>query len=182
MIEPMQPVRLKGFAALLTFACLALALPETTLAEKTKFPSDDPAFSIELPRGWTSEVDKAGNLDCHAPDDPAYSFGILDMRGIKSTKELKAALLKVAEGTGLKKMKVGEVEETGSETMKFLEVKAHGESDGLQLVVVVTGFEAQKGRFFALLGVGLEEMDKKHAKDYESIAASIEPLMAKSAK
>ena len=172
----MQPVRLKGFAALLTFACLSLAMPGTTLAEKTKFPPDDPAFTLELPRGWTSELDKAGNLDCHAPDDPAYSFGVLDLHGIQTQKELKAALLKVAEGTGLKNMKVGEVEETGSDTMKFLEVKGHGEADGMQLVVVVTGFEAQKGRFFALLGVGLEKMDKKHAKDYESIAASIEPL------
>ena len=152
------------------------------MAEKTKFPSDDPAFTFELPRGWTSELDKKGNLDCHAPDDPAYNFGVLNLSGIHSAKELRAALPKIVEGTGFNNVKVGEVEETGSDTMKFLEVKGHGESDGMPLVVIVTGFEAQKGRFFALLSVGLEKTDKKYAKDYEAIAASIEPLKATSPK
>jgi len=178
----MQPVRFQLFAVLLTFTCFALALPETSLGAKTKFPSDDPAFTLELPTGWTSKLDKNGNLECHPPNDPAYNFSVLNMAGIGSAKELRAALPKVLEGTGLKNLKLGEVEETGSDTMQFLEAKGQGDSEGTQLVVVITGFEAQKGRFFALLRVSLVKEDKKHAKDYESIAASIEPLQATGAK
>lgn len=89
---------------------------------------------------------------------------------------MKAALPKLANAANLKNLTLGEIIETGSETMQFMEVKGRGESDGMTLVVVVTGFEAQKGRFFALVSVGLEKTDKKYAKDYEAIAGSIEPL------
>ena len=151
-------------------------MPGSALAEKTKFPSDNPAFTVELPSGWTSKVDKNGNLECHPPNDPAYNLTVFNMSRIENQTELRDALPKMLEGTGLKNLKLGEVEETASDTMQFLEAKGKGDSDGTQLAVVITGFEAQKGRFFALLRVGLAKDDKKHGKDYESIAASIEPL------
>lgn len=169
-------------SALLTFAGLSLAMPETSLAAKTKFPSDNPAFTIELPRGWPTELDKNGNISSHPPDDSAYVFTIIDLSRTRSAKELRAALPQLAKSAGLKNFKLGEVEETESDVMKFAEVKGRGESDGIPLVLVVTGFEAQKGRFFALLSVGSENTQKKHAKDFEAIAASIEPLGATSGK
>jgi len=172
----------KLLAALVTFAGLALATPESSLGAKTKFPSQDPAFTIELPRGWTSELNNNGNLSSHPPDDPAYIFTVMDLNRTRSAQELRAALPQLAKSAGLKNFKLGPVEDTESETMKFAEVKGSGEADGLTLVVVVTGFEAQKGRFFALLSVGLESTQKKHAKDFEAIAASIEPLQATGGK
>ncbi len=112
----------------------------------------------------------------------AYNFSILDLNGVRSAKELKAALPQLAKSANLKNFKLGEIIETGSEAMQFVEVKGRGESDGMTLVVVVTGFEAQKGRFFALFSVGVEKTEKKYAKDYEAIAASIEPLPATGGK
>ena len=178
----MQQNRFQILASLLSFGCLSLALPETSLGAKTKFPSANPAFTIELPSGWASELDKNRNLTSHPPDDSAYNFSILNLNGIQSAKELRTALPQLANSAGLKNFKLGEVEETEGAAMRFLEVKGRGESEDVTLVVVVTGFEAQKGRFFALLGVGPEKTDKKYAKDYEGIAGSIEPLQATSAK
>ncbi len=178
----MQRPPFKLLAALVTFAGLALAMPETSLGAKTKFPSGNPAFTIELPRGWPSELGNNGNLSSHPPDDSAYIFTIMDLNRTRSAEELRAALPQLAKSAGLKNFKLGPVEDTESDTMKFAEVRGQGESDGLTLVVVVTGFEAQKGRFFALLSVGLENTQKKHAKDFEAIAASIEPLEATSGK
>ena len=178
----MQRPSFKLLAALVTFAGLALAMPETSLGAKTKFPSGNPAFTIELPRGWPSVLGENGNLGSHPPDDSAYIFTIMDLNRTRSAQELRATLPQLAKSAGLKNFKLGPVEDTESDTMKFAEVKGSGEADGLTLVVVVTGFEAQKGRFFALLSVGLESTQKKHAKDFEAIAASIEPLQATSGK
>ena len=178
----MQRMRFQLPAALATFAFLGLALPATSFAAKTKFPSENPAFTIELPHGWTSEIAKDGNLSSHPRDDSAYNFSILDLNGVTSAKQLKAMLPELAKSAGLKKFKLGGIEETQSDAMQFAEVKGRGESDGIPLVVVVTGFEAQKGRFFALLSVGAENTEKKYAKDYEAIAASIEPLKATAGK
>ncbi len=123
-----------------------------------------------------------GNLGSHPPDDSAYIFTIMNLNRTRSAQELRATLPQLAKSAGLKNFKLGEVEDTESDTMKFAEVKGSGEANGLALVIVVTGFEAQKGRFFALLSVGLESTQKKHAKDFEAIAASIEPLQATSGK
>lgn len=160
------------------FACLAVVLPQTSWAANTKFPAKNPAFTIELPSGWSSGFDKKGVFDSHPPGDETYNFSLLDLTGIGSRKELRAALPELAKGAGLKNFKMGDVEETGSDTMQFLEAKGTGESDGLPMTVVVTGFEGQKGRFFAMLGVGTVQSSKKYARDYESLAASIEPLKA----
>jgi hypothetical protein len=172
----MQIRRFQVFTLFAAFACVALILPGTTLAAKTKFPPKNPAFTIELPSGWRSGFDKKGTFNSQPPGDDTYNFSILDLNGITSSKELRAALPELAKSAGLKKFKVGEVEETGSDTMQFLEVEGHGESDGLPMTVVVTGFEAEKGRFFALLGVAAGQSEKKYARDYEALAASIEPV------
>ena len=168
------------FLALLTFACLSFALPSTSVAGKVKFPPDDPAFTIELPPGWTSARNKEGNLNCDPPGDSGYAFSVLLLKAVQSGKELKAALPQLANAANLKNFKIGDVEDTESESLRFAEVRGEGKADGETIVVVVTGFEPQKGRFFALLSVASKQADKKHAKDYEAIAASIEPLDSKS--
>lgn len=163
------------------FACFAFVLPATSWAAKTKFPGKDPAFTIELPSDWNSGFDKKETFNSHPPGDETYNFSILDLSDIRSRKELRGALPELAKSAGLKNFKMGDVEETGSDTMQFLESKGTGESDGLPMTVVVTGFEAQKGRFFALLGVGTVHSNKKYARDYEALAASIEPMKSTAA-
>ncbi len=87
----------------------------------------------------------------------------------------------LARGAGLKNFKAGAiVDNENSNGVGFAEIKGRGEADGTPLVVVVTGFQAQPGRFYALLSVGTQQTDKKHASDYEEIASSIEPLKATS--
>ena len=159
----------RSFVALSILACLSFPLAGTSVAGKLKFPSDDPAFTCELPSGWTQTRDKNGNLSCDSHDDSGYNFSILLLDGVRSEKELKAALPQLANGAGLKNFKAGNVEDTeNGNGLRFAEVKGRGEADGTPIVVVVTGFQPQSGRFYALLSVGTEEADKKHAGDYEA--------------
>lgn len=71
---------------LLTVVCLLWVLPATSVAAENKFPSEDPAFTIELPRGWTSETDRNGNLFSHPPNDSEYSFTVLNLKRLQSAK------------------------------------------------------------------------------------------------
>lgn len=176
----MQARYFRLFLAPLAFACLCFALPDTSVAGKVKFPSDDPAFTVDLPTGWTSSPDKDGNLNFDPRDDSGYACSLLILKGIHNDKELKTVLPELAKsmasGASLKNFKLGEVESTASESLSFSEVKGHGMADGMAFMVVVTGFEPQKGRFYAMVSAGTDKAEKKHASDYEGIAASIEPL------
>ena len=176
----MQRIQSQLFVALLTFACLSFAMAKTTAAGAVKFPSDDPAFTVEFPPGWTYEHDKDGNINCDPRDDSGYAFSILLLKEVHSEKELNAELPELAKsmasGAKLKNFRIGDVEGTESGSLRFAEVKGQGKADGVGFVVVVTGFEPQKSRFYAMVSAGSEQVDKKHAKDYEAIAASIEPL------
>ena len=136
-----------------------------------KFPSDNPVFTVELPPGWSSARDKDGNLNCDPRDDSGYAFSILLLKEVHSDKELNAELPQLARsmasGASLKNFKMGDIEGTeNGNGLQFAEVKGHGAADGLTFVVVVTGFEPQKGRFCAMVSAGSAEADKKHAGDY----------------
>jgi hypothetical protein len=185
-MEPMQARHFQLlFVAPLVLACLfSFALPEKSVAGEVKFPSEDPAFKVDLPAGWTPSHDKDGNLNCDPRDDSGYAFSLLLLKEVHSEKELKAELLELAKsmasGANLRSFKLGEVRGTENEGgVQFSEVKSHGMADSTPFVVVVTGFEAQKGRFYAMVSAGTDKADKKHASDYEGIAASIQPLSSK---
>jgi len=136
----------------MAFASVSFPLARTSVVGKVKFPSDSPAFTVELPSGWTQTRDKNGNLSCDTHDDSGYGFSILDLNGIQSEKQLKAELPNLAKGAGLKNFKAGAVEDTANGNgVGFAEIKGRDEADGTPLVVVVTGFQAQSGRFYALL-------------------------------
>lgn len=181
----MQRLHSQLFVALLTFVSVTFATTKTSVAGKVKFPSDNPAFTVEFPSGWTQARDKDGNLDCDPRDDSGYRLSIVILDQVHSQKELKAELPELVKAMGsagdVKNFKIGDVEGTGNESgVEFAEVKGNGKVGDVGFTVVVTGFEPQKGRFFAMLSAGSAEADKKHAKDYEAIAASIEPLGSKS--
>ena len=69
------------FLALLTFSSLSFAGARTSVAGKVKFPSDNPAFTVEFPPGWTYARDKDGNLNGDPRDDSGYAFSILRSGG-----------------------------------------------------------------------------------------------------
>ena len=175
----MQHRQFQVFVALL--ACLSFAMAKTSVAGKVKFPSDDPAFTVEFPSGWTCGRDKDGTLNCDPHDDSGWAFSIVPLTAIHSEKELKAELPQLAKsmasGARLKVFKMGDLDTTENGSgVRFIGAKGAGKADGMTFVVLANGFEAQKGRFYAMVTAGLEKADEKHANDYEGIAASIEPL------
>lgn len=181
----MHRLKFRLLLALLTFTCLSFAVAKTSADGKVKFPSDDPAFTVEFPPGWTFKTDKDGSLNCDPGDDSGFAFSILVLKDIHSEKELKAELPNLAKsmssGASLENFKIGDVDitENGS-GVRFIGVTGKGKADGATFVVLVNGFEPQKGKFFAIVTAGLEKADKKHHNDIEAISASIEPLRSQS--
>ena len=166
---------------LLTFTCVSFAVARTSVDGKVKFPADNPTFTVELPAKWTYEPDKDGNLDCDPGDDSGYMLSILLLPHITSQKELKAALpglaKSMADGAKLKSFEVGDVEtDKNGNGITFTGIRGDGKADGTDFVVFVHGFEAKKGKFYALVSAGSAKADKKHEKNYDAVTASIEPL------
>ena len=177
----MHTLKSRSLLALLMFTCLSFAVARTSVDGKVKFPADDPTFTVEFPAKWTYQPDKDGNLDCDPADDSGYMLSILLLPHITSQKELKAALpdlaKSMAEGAKLKGFEVGDVEtDKNGNGVTFTGIRGDGKSDGTDFVVFVHGFEAKKGKFYALVSAGSAKADKKHEKNYDAITASIEPL------
>ena len=170
---------------LLTLTCLSIAMAGTTLAAKVKFPSADPAFTVEFPPGWTHKTDKDGNLNCEPGDDSGFAFSILVLPGIHTEKELKAVLPNLAKsmasGATLKDFSLGDIDNTeNGNGIRFIGMTGEGKVSGVDFVVLVNGFEPEKGRFYAIVTAGSKDADKKHDGDREAISASIEPLNSES--
>ena len=156
-------------------------MARTSHAGRIKFPNNDPKFTLELPAKWTYADDKDGNLDCDPGDDSGYVFSILILDQIHSMKELKAALPALAksmgEGAKIKNLELGDVEtDKNGNDISFSGIRGDGKTEGIEFVVMVHGFEAQKGKFYAIVSAGTKEADAKHEKDYDEITASIDPL------
>ena len=177
----MHPIKARLTVALLALTCLSFAVARTSVDGKVKFPADEPTFTVEFPSGWTYEADKDGNLDCDPGDDSGYVLSILLLKDIKTEKELKAVVPKLAasmaSGAKIKNFEVGEVESsTNGNGIRFTGIRGDGKTEGTDFVVLVHAFEAQKGKFYALVTAGSAKADTKHEKEYDSITASIEAL------
>ena len=169
---------------LLILASLLIASSLGLSAKTFKYPEKDPAFSITLPDGWTAAPDKDGNLDCQSGDGSKFSFSIIDSKNITSDGELKAYLPKLAEtmgeGAKLKDLKVGDVKEmTNANKVKLMGLNAHGETEGVKMVISLAGFAPAKGNYFVIMAAESEEVDKAHDKDMGGIINSITPTMSK---
>jgi hypothetical protein len=170
--------------ALLILATSLLLATSLSLSAKTiKYPEKDPAFSITLPDGWTAKPDKDGNLDCVAGDGSNFSFSIIAATNITSDDELKSYLPKLAqtmsEGAQLKDLKVGDVKEmTTANKVKLMGLNAHGQTEGVPMVISLAGFAPTKGNYFVIMGAESVEVDKAHDKDMGGIINSISPTMS----
>jgi hypothetical protein len=177
----MHLLKYRPFVALLTLTCLSIAVARTSVDGKVKFPAGNPTFTIEFPSGWTYKADKDGNLDCDPGDDSGYALSILLLDGIQNTKDLKAALPKLAksmaEGAKIKDFQLGDVDtSTNGNDVSFTGITGDGKVEGIDFVVMVHAFEPKKGKFYAIVTAGSAKADKKHEKDYDAITASIEPI------
>jgi hypothetical protein len=166
--------------ALLTFLCLAFAVASPAIAQEMKFPTDTPAFTFELPKGWSCKPDGDGNLDCTPGNDPAYAFSILNLKGL-SGKDVKAVLPKLAQemakSAKIKDFELGDVDsDENGNGVKFTGIRGDGEVEGTEFMVMVHAFEPQKGKWFAVVTAGAAKDDAYHEKDYDSITASISPI------
>ena len=171
----------RSLFTLLMFACLPLAGARPSADGKVKFPNDEPTFTVEFPANWTYQADKDGNLDCDPGDKSGYTMSILPLPGIHSEKELKAALPKLANsmagGAKLTDFELGDIDtSTNGNDVHFAGIRGDGKVEGIDFVVLVHGFEAKKGKFYAIVTAGTKKADKQHEKDYDSITASIQPL------
>ena len=179
----MRPNTLKNrsLLTLLTLTCFLFAMASTSFAGRIKFPNNDPTFTLQLPPKWTFADDKDGNLDCDPGDDSGYAFSIVILANVKSQKELKAGVSELAKemskAAKIEDFELGKVE-TGKngEGIPFTGVRGDGKVAGTDFVVMVHGFEAKKGMFYAIVTAGSAKADKKHEQDYDDITASIEPL------
>ncbi|MEY2489809.1 MAG: hypothetical protein QOC70_1751 [Verrucomicrobiota bacterium] len=165
---------------LVTLTSLLLATSLSLSAKTIKYPEKDPAFSITLPDGWTAKADKDGNLDCVAGDGSKFSFSIIAAKNITSDDDLKTYLPKLAEtmgeGAKLKDLKVGEVKEMmTANKVKLMGLNAHGQTEGVAMVISLAGFAPAKGNYFVLMGAESVEVDKAHDKDMGGIINSISP-------
>lgn len=168
---------------LLILASLFIATSLSLNAKTFKYPEKDPAFSITLPDGWTAVPDKDGNLDCQSGDGSKFSFSIIDSKNITSDADLKTYLPKLAEtmgeGAKLKDLKVGEVKEmTTANKVKLMGLNAHGQTEGVEMVISLAGFAPSKGNYFVIMGAESAEVDKAHDKDMGVILNSITPTMS----
>ena len=168
-------------ALLLLFTCLSFAGARTSVDGKVKFPADEPTFTVEFPAGWTYEADKDGNLDCNPGGDSEYTMSILILKDVKTEKDLKALVPKLADsmasGAKIKNFEVGDVESsTNGNGIRFTGIRGDGKAEGTDFVVLVHAFEAKKGKFYAIVTAGSEKADTKHEKEYDAITASIESL------
>jgi len=179
----MRPNTLKKHLLLtvVTVTCLFFAVANTTLANRIKFPNNDPEFTLELPSKWTFADDKDGNLDCDPGDDSGYAFSIVILPHVTSQKELKSGLSELAKemakAAKIKDFELGKVESgKNGEGIPFMGIRGDGKVADIDFVVMVHAFEAKKGKFYAIVTAGSAEADKKHEQDYDDITASIEPL------
>jgi len=168
---------------LLILASFLIATSLSLSAKTIKYPEKDPAFSITLPDGWTAKPDKDGNLDCVAGDGSNFSFSIIASENITSDEELKAFLPKLAQtmadGAKLKDLKVGEMKEmTNANKVKLMGLNAHGQTEGVPMVISLAGFAPAKDNYFIIMGAESVEVDKAHDKAMGGIINSITPTMS----
>jgi hypothetical protein len=171
----------RSFLSFLTVIGVFLSSVGALEARPIKFPKEEPTFTLTLPEDWTSKADKDGNLDCDPGDDSGYYFGIVLLEGVTDKATLKELLPTVAKkmalGAKIKRLTLGDMETTKNENkVSFTGIRGDGKSEGVEWVIVLQGFEPQKGKFYAIMTIATKEVDEKHEKDFEAIYDSITPL------
>lgn len=168
----------------LTFIGIFLSLLAPIMAETLQLPKDQPIYSLDLPEGWTQEMDKDGDFKC-APSDQSsgpYTMQIIAMPAIQTKTEMKEKLPPLAKSMGettkQTEFEVGDLEDSknGNE-VPFTGLRADGKTpEGDSKVTVLQAFEPQPGKWYVILTVGTEAADTAHNDAYEAIYDSIQSI------
>ncbi|PYJ09997.1 MAG: hypothetical protein DMF06_08015 [Verrucomicrobia bacterium] len=170
----MKTVPAKLLLTFIATACLVLGLSSSLQAKKVEFPADDPAFTFNLPDGWTTENGPDGRIYCTAKD--GFKIAFVASPGVKSDADAKEMLPKVITAMSdamkcqnfksdeMKSGKVGDLTLTGVEAA----CKVEGTDMSLNAVAFAIG-----GKYFSIVGASTKEVDKAHGKDMNDIIGSI---------
>ena len=170
----MRQIKSCSFIALFLLFILSFGIVETTSAEKLKFPTSKPNFSIEFPAGWFVEPDDHA---LHAgPKDKTLYFGILPIPPDTDSDKVGEVIGGIVDQLV---SDLGEGEDTQVEIngIKFFITDSSGKSkDGGEPVDVSFGFFSPYNdgkEINALIYFGPPSAGDKYEEDIKSILASI---------
>lgn len=173
----MKTFTAKLFLTCLTAGCLFVASTLSLQAKTVKFPADDPAFSFNLPDGWTTESGKDGRLYCTAGDGSEFKIGFVASPGLKSDDDAKALLPKILTGMS-DAMKCEHYKASDAQTGKmgaisFIAMEGHCSVSGTDMTLNAFIFSLTPGQYFSIVGAASKEVDDAHNKDMTGIISSI---------
>jgi hypothetical protein len=167
----------KSFLTCLAAGSLFLAPALSLQAKTVKFPADDPAFSFNLPDGWTTETGKDGRLYCTAGDGSDFKIGFVTSPGVKSENDAKELLPKILKGMSDamkgENYKTDEVKTGKMGDVSLIGMEGHCTVDGTEMALNALVFSLTPGHYFSIVGAASKEVDKAHDKDMNGIISSI---------
>ena len=173
----MKTVLAKSFLTCIATAFLLLGLSPSLQAKKIGFPADDPAFTFNLPDGWTTETGKDGSLDCTAGDGSEFKIAFVASPSVENADDAKALLPKVlkamSEGMKCENYKADEAKSGNVGKVSLVAMEAHCKVDGTEMSLNAVVFSVAPGKYFSLMGAASKEVDKAHNKDMNGIIGSI---------
>ena len=170
----MHPFETSGFKAFSLFISVCLFLGGSVAADKLKFPSKKPNFSIEFPDGWIAEPEEHA---LHAgPKDKTLYFGILQIPPDTDSDQVGEVIGGIVDQmvSDLGEGKDTQVQING---INFFITDASGKSrDGGEPVDVSFGFFSPYNdgkEINALIYFGPPSAGAKYEKDIKNVLASI---------
>jgi hypothetical protein len=173
----MKTLFAKSFLTCLAAGALFLAPAFSLEAKTVKFPADDPAFSFNLPDGWTTETGKDGRLYCSAGDGSEFKIGFVASPGVKNADDAKELLPKILKGMSdamkCENYKASEAQTGKMGAISFIAMEGHGTVSGTEMTLNAFIFSLEAGHYFSIVGAASKEVDDAHNKDMSGIIGSI---------
>jgi hypothetical protein len=176
----MKTVLAKSLFTCIATAFLLLGLSPSLQAKKVEFPADDPAFTFNLPDGWTTETGKDGSLDCTAGDGSEFKIAFVTAPSVESADDAKALITKVlkamSDGMKCENYKADEPKSGKVGKVSLIAAEGHCKVSGSEMSLNVVVFSVAPGKYFSLMGAASKEVDKAHETDMNNLIGSIAPV------
>jgi len=173
----MKTLLAKLFLTSLTAGCLFLAPALSVQAKTVEFPAKDPAFSFNLPDGWTTETGEDGRLYCTAGDGSEFKIGFVASPGVKNVDDAKELLPKILKGMSdamkCENYKGSEAQSGKMGKISYIAMDAHGTLSGTEMVLTAFIFSLTPGHYFSIVGAASTAVDQAHNNDMHGIVTSI---------
>lgn len=150
-------------------------------AGTVEFPAAQPALTLELPAGWSHQVDATGNLLCSPPTPDSYKIlvGPISHSEFLTEAQVESVLLVAVHNLpnqydGMTALEVGAVENFSTpHGLAFRRLRADCRVKGLPAVMTTYIFTPGGERWYTLFTRGSAEADQAHAEDCRVILNSI---------